>query len=61
MPDRLFRLMERQQKLDGLIARARNARWPDPLEIARLRYLKDDLKRRAAHVLQAQYRVSVAR
>ena len=51
MPDRMFRLMERQQKLDGLIARARRARWVDPLEIARLNLLKQSLKERVARLL----------
>lgn len=51
MPDRLFRLMERQQKLDGLIARARHARWVDPLEIARLTLLKQSLKKRVTRLL----------
>lgn len=51
MPERMFRLMERQQKLDRLIARARRARWVDPLEIARLRRLKQSLKDRVARLL----------
>ena len=51
MPDRMFRLMERQQKLDGLIARARRARWVDPLEIARLNLRKQSLKERVARLL----------
>ncbi len=40
MTERTFRLLERLQKLDALIARARQRRFADPFEIARLRKLK---------------------
>lgn len=40
MSDRLFRLMERHQKLDEALRRLQSARWADPFEVARLKKIK---------------------
>lgn len=40
MPDLLFRLMERHQRLDDFLRRAQARRFADPFEIARLTLLK---------------------
>ena len=44
MSDRLFRLMERHQKLDRALRQLQVQRWPDPFQIARLKKLKLALK-----------------
>jgi len=44
MSHRMYRLMERHQKLDGLLALARQSRCVDPLEVARLKKLKLRIK-----------------
>lgn len=46
MSDRLFRLMERHQKLDEALRGLQRLRGADPFEIARLRKLKLALKDR---------------
>ncbi|RVQ67618.1 DUF465 domain-containing protein [Croceicoccus ponticola] len=47
MSERLFRLLERLQKLDDALRRAQSQdRRSNPLEMARLRLLRDALKRR---------------
>ena len=46
MSDRMFRLMERHQKLDRLIAEARKRRSAEPFEILRLKKLKLAIKDR---------------
>jgi hypothetical protein len=46
MSDRLFRLMERHQKLDRALRQLQLQRWPDPFQIARLKKLKLALKDR---------------
>jgi uncharacterized protein len=51
MSDRVFRLLERHQKLDSALTLARSRRWPDPFEIARLKKLKLVLKDRLAGLL----------
>ncbi len=48
MSDRVFRLMERHQKLDERLHRLQTLRWPDPFEIARLKKLKLAIKDRLA-------------
>lgn len=48
MSDRVFRLLERHQRLDAQLSLARSRRWPDPFEIARLKKLKLALKDRFA-------------
>lgn len=48
MSDRLFRLMERHQKLDRMLSEARRRRWIDPLEILKLKKMKLALKDRLA-------------
>ena len=48
MSDRLFRLMERHQKLDDALRRLQTRRSADPFEIARLKKLKLAIKDRLA-------------
>lgn len=48
MSDRLFRLMERHQKLDSLIATVQKRRFADPFELLRLKKLKLVIKDRIA-------------
>lgn len=50
MSDRLFRLMERHQKLDRALRQLQVQRWPDPFQIARLKKLKLALKDRLARL-----------
>lgn len=52
MSDRLYRLMERHQKLDRMIAAAHMRRLPDPFEILRLRKLKLAVRARLAHAMR---------
>lgn len=51
MSDRLFRLMERHQKLDRLLSEARRRRWIDPLEILKLKKMKLAVKDRMARAI----------
>ena len=46
MSDRVFRLMERHQKLDEMLRRLQARRTADPFEIVRLKKLKLVLKDR---------------
>jgi uncharacterized protein YdcH (DUF465 family) len=46
MSDRVFRLMERHQKLDEMLRRLQGRRSADPIEIVRLKKLKLALKDR---------------
>ena len=46
MSDRVFRLLERHQKLDEHLRRIQAMRWPDPFEVVRLKKLKLILKDR---------------
>ena len=48
MSKRLFRLMERHQKLDAMIAAAQRRRGSDAFELLRLKKLKLRLKDRIA-------------
>ena len=48
MSNRLFRLMERHQKLDHMIAAAQRRRFSDPFELLRLKKLKLAIKDRIA-------------
>jgi len=48
MSDRVFYLLERHQKLDARLRLALSRRWPDPIEIARLKKLKLAIKDRLA-------------
>jgi len=50
--ERVFRLLERHQKLDSALSLARSRRWPDPFEIARLKKLKLVLKDRLGGLLR---------
>ncbi|MGD9473289.1 MAG: DUF465 domain-containing protein [Novosphingobium sp.] len=52
MSDRVFRLMERHQRLDDLLHRARKRRFADPFEIARIKKLKLAIKDRIARALR---------
>ena len=51
MSNRLFRLMERHQKLDRMIAAAQARRHGDPFELLRLKKLKLAIKDRIAAAL----------
>jgi uncharacterized protein len=50
MSDQAFRLLERHQKLDSRLRMLQGLRWPDPLELARLKKLKLAIKDRLARV-----------
>ncbi|MFN3516116.1 MAG: YdcH family protein [Novosphingobium sp.] len=52
MSDRVFRLLERHQRLDEALRRLQANRWPDPFEIARLKKLKLAIKDRLARLAQ---------
>ena len=52
MTDRVFRMMERHQKLDEQLRRAQSRRLPDPFEVARLKKLKLAIKDRLACLLR---------
>lgn len=52
MSDRLFRLMERHQKIDEALRRALIGRSSDPLEVTRLKKLKLAIKDRLAALLR---------
>lgn len=56
MSDRVFRLLERHQKLDEALRRLQAKRWPDPLEIARLKKLKLAIKDRLARLARRPVR-----
>lgn len=50
LPDRIFRLLERLQRLDDFLRSAQRRRFADPFELARLRLLKDRIKARLARL-----------
>lgn len=50
MNDRVFRLLERHQKLDERLHHAQARRFPDPFEIVRLKKLKLAIKDRLARL-----------
>lgn len=50
MPDRVFRLLERHQKLDEALRHAQRRRFADPFEIRRLKKLKLMIKDRLARM-----------
>ena len=52
MSERLFSLMERHQRLDELLHRARTRRMPDPFQIAHLKKLKLAVKDRIARMMR---------
>lgn len=52
MSDRVFRLMERHQKLDEALRLARYRKSADPLEVARLKKLKLAIKDRIAGLVR---------
>lgn len=51
MSDRVFRLLERHQKLDEALRRAQRRRWIDPFEIARIKKLKLVIKDRLGRMV----------
>lgn len=51
MTERMFRMLERYQKLDALLARARQEPFADPVEIDRLRQRKMRHRSRLARLL----------
>lgn len=55
MSDRLFRLMERHQKLDDRLRAVQRGRFPDPFEIARLKKLKLAVKDRLAAAVRRRH------
>ena len=52
MSNRLYRLMERHQKLDRMISVAQRRKHRDPFEILRLKKLKLAIKDRIARVMR---------
>ena len=58
MSDRIFRLLERHQKLDDALRRAQRRRWADPFEVARLKKLKLVIKDRLARLAGPRRRLS---
>ena len=52
MSDRVFRLMERHQKLDDALRLAQRRYLADPFEVARLKKLKLAIKDRIAGLLR---------
>lgn len=54
MTERMFRLLERHQKLDALFQRAKNRTGVDPLEVAWLRKRKLAARARLAMLLPSQ-------
>ena len=58
MSDRVFRLLERHQKLDDALRRAQRRRWADPFEVARLKKLKLAIKDRLARLAGPRRRLS---
>lgn len=52
MSDRVFRLMERHQKLDEALRLARYRKAADPFEVARLKKLKLTIKDRIAGLIR---------
>jgi uncharacterized protein YdcH (DUF465 family) len=52
MSDRVFRLMERHQRLDDALRLAQRRNLADPFEVARLKKLKLAIKDRIAGLLR---------
>ena len=50
MPNHVFRLLERHQKLDDLLRRAQASRFSHPFEVLRLKKLKLAVKDRLARL-----------
>lgn len=53
LPYRIFHLLERLQRIDHFLRSAQRRRFADPLELARLRLLKDRVKTRLARLAPA--------
>ena len=53
MSDKMFRLMERHQKIDRLIAALQKRRFDNTLEVLRLKKLKLAIKDRLAILIRA--------
>lgn len=58
MTERIFLLLERHQRLDGLLRTAQNRRFADPYEIARLKQRKSKIRDRLARQLPPVVRPS---
>lgn len=50
MSNRIYRLLERHQKLDDRLRRAQSRRFVDPFEISRLKKIKLAIKDRIARL-----------
>ena len=50
MPDQVYRLLERHQKLDALLRQVQAQRWLDPLESSRIKKLKLALRDRLSRL-----------
>ncbi len=50
MPNQVYRLLERYQKLDAMLRRAQAQRWYDPLETSRIKKLKLALRDRLSRL-----------
>ena len=50
MPDQVYRLLERHQKLDALLRQIQAQRWLDPLESSRIKKLKLALRDRLSRL-----------
>jgi len=54
MSDRVFRLMERHQRLDERLRNVQRFRFADPIEIVRLKKLKLAIKDRIARLARGR-------
>ena len=54
MSDRVFRLMERHQRLDERLRNVQRLRFADPIEIVRLKKLKLAIKDRIARLARGR-------
>ena len=50
MPDQVYRMLERHQKLDALLRQIQAQRWLDPLESSRIKKLKLALRDRLSRL-----------
>ena len=50
MPDQVYRLLERHQKLDALLRQVQAQRWLDPFESNRIKKLKLALRDRLSRL-----------
>ena len=52
MSDKVYRLLERHQKLDALLRQVQARRWLDPLETSRIKKLKLAVRDRLSRLAQ---------